>query len=37
MPDTKALDGNRRNMVADPLLGALAQGFDRTGGTDDDM
>jgi hypothetical protein len=37
MPDTKAVDGNLRNMVADPLLGVLARGYDRTGGTDDDM
>jgi type II secretory pathway pseudopilin PulG len=37
MPDTKAIDGNGRNMLVDTVLGARASGYDRTGGTDDDM
>lgn len=37
MPDWKAIDGNGRNMVIDTSLGVRAIGYDRTGGTDDDM
>jgi hypothetical protein len=37
MPDGKAIDGNRRALVADPLLGVIALGYDRSRGTDDDM
>jgi type II secretory pathway pseudopilin PulG len=37
MPDAKAIDGNRRTLLADPLLGVLARGYDRRRGTDDDM
>lgn len=37
MPDTRAIDGNRRALVADPVLGVLSRGYDRRRGTDDDM
>lgn len=37
MPDTKAVDGNRRNLRIDPVLGVRADGYDRRRNTDDDM
>lgn len=37
MPDGKAIDGNRRTLLADPVLGVIARGYDRRRGTDDDM
>lgn len=35
--DARARDGANRALVLDPLLGVVATGTDRTGGTDDDM
>lgn len=37
VPDTRGIDGNGRALLADPVLGVLARGYDRLGGTDDDM
>lgn len=37
MLDSDAIDGNGRNLVVDTVLGVRANGYDRTGGTDDDM
>lgn len=37
MPDTKAVDGFGRTLLVDTVLGVRAGGYDRTGGTDDDM
>ncbi|MBM4063470.1 MAG: hypothetical protein FJ265_20575 [Planctomycetes bacterium] len=37
MPDARATDGLGRPLLGDPVLGVLAAGSDRTGGTDDDM
>ncbi|MBL9075974.1 MAG: hypothetical protein JNL08_00640 [Planctomycetes bacterium] len=37
IPDTRAYDGNGRRWLTDPVLGVRARGYDRQGGTDDDM
>ena len=37
VPDTRGVDGNGRMLLADPVLGVMARGYDRQGGTDDDM
>ena len=36
-PDNLALDGSGRRLILDPSLGVIAIGWDRRGGTDDDM
>jgi hypothetical protein len=37
LPDTRAVDALGRAMAVDPVLGFVAHGGDRAGGTDDDM
>lgn len=37
LPDTRAVDALGRAMAVDPVLGFVARGGDRAGGTDDDM
>lgn len=37
LPDTRAVDALGRTMGIDPVLGFVARGGDRAGGTDDDM
>jgi hypothetical protein len=37
LPDTRAVDALGQAMAVDPVLGFVARGGDRAGGTDDDM
>lgn len=37
LPDSRATDGQNRNLLRDPTIGLIAAGYDRRGGTDDDM
>lgn len=37
MPDSRGVDGIGRRLLRDVTIGVVAAGFDRTGGTDDDM